>query len=104
MLDSDHDRRDQSPESDGTATDRPSDTREATDEELSDAIAGIDLDDPHTALDHGVSPPDAPSAEPSGGTFDLDGGRAADADDGAESRDERSGGLGPLRALLSRVF
>ncbi|NHN49744.1 hypothetical protein G9464_19425 [Halostella sp. JP-L12] len=99
MLDSDHDRRGRSPESDDAATDRPSDAEEATDEELSDAIAGIELDDPHTALDHGVVPPDAPSE----GTFDLDGGRAAEADD-AESRDERSGVLGPLRALLSRVF
>ena len=83
---------------------------EATDEEPSDAIAGIELGDPHSATGHGVTQPDASSDCAPDGGVDLDDGHAA----GSESEDavpvaalpraltnERRK---PIDSLLSGVF
>lgn len=100
MLEYYYDRRDRAADGDGEATEKhPSTVEEATDEELSDAIAGIELDDPHSAIGHGVSSPENSSRA----TFDLDEGRDADGESG-DGRDAESEDGGPFRSLLSRVL
>ena len=106
MLKHDHDRRDRSPDGgERGSSDRPSDIDEATDEELSDAIAGIELDDPHSTIGHGVAAPAASSDDAPDEVFDLDDGRAADSEsEDRGSPDAESEDPGPIRSLLSRVL
>jgi len=98
MLEDDHDRQDRASDGDERASrGGPPHVEEATDEELSDAIAGIELDDPHSTIGHGVAPSD--------GIFDLDDDRAAGPErDDARGRDAEREDAGPLRSLLSRVL
>lgn len=102
MLEHDYDRHDRASDGDeGASGGRPSEVEEATDEELSDAIAGIELDDPHSTVGRDVATPDTPS----GGVFDLDGDRAAGSErEDVRARDAESDNAGPLRSLLSRVL
>ena len=106
MLEYDRDRRDRASDGDEGATGgRPSDVEEATDEELSDAIAGIELGDPHSATGHGVTQPDASSDCAPDGVFDLDDGRAAGSEsEDVGSQDAEGEDAGPFRSLLSRVL